>query len=82
MLLLCWVLSLTTICAGALRWVPSSLPTALQVVPHHKSNFTLDERCLAIGASVFVTLVKNVLGSGSGSSSSGHEVITAKESRP
>lgn len=49
---------------GAFFFVGSSpvpLDGKAEVVPHHKSNFTFDERALPIGASVFVHLVRGIL---------------------
>lgn len=40
---------------------PVDLDSGEDVVPHHKSVFTIDERCLAIGASTFVRLVRSRL---------------------
>ncbi len=31
-------------------------------VPHHKSNFTIDEDALPLGTSIFVQLVRDILG--------------------
>jgi len=39
-----------------------SAPRPNEETPHHKSNFDLDERSLAIGSSIFVNLILEILG--------------------
>ena len=41
--------------------VDLSAPGAV-AVPHHRPDFDIDERCLGVGASVFVRLVLDLLG--------------------
>lgn len=45
---------------GCFFFVGSALPGP-EVYPHHKPTFTIDERSLGIGASVFVHLVESIL---------------------
>ena len=35
-----------------------------EIVPHHRSDFDIDEKCMDVGSSVFVTLIRNLCRAG------------------
>jgi amidohydrolase len=47
-------------CPGAFFFVGASLPDG-ELRPHHRADFDFDERALAVGASVFVQLIEDML---------------------
>ncbi len=52
---------------GCFFFVGSALDTK-DLRPHHKSNFDIDERCLAVGASIWVELIEDIMVNKGGSS--------------
>jgi len=47
---------------GCFFFVGSAPRPEVEEVPHHKSNFDLDERALLVGSSIFVQLIEDLLG--------------------
>lgn len=50
------------ICAGCFFFVGSAPRPDVEEVPHHKSNFDIDERALLVGGSIWVQLIEDLLG--------------------